>query len=80
MLCPKWFNREIPALIGQYKTLQVEELPKAAAAEASSKRVLDLFGLSSNEYQPTAEISAVVAYLRFVINLYRERQGAPMAR
>ena len=78
VLCAKWWKQKAPALMAEFRTFQKDQqIPKAATVEASSKRLLDLFGFSSATYQPTAEISGVIAYLRFAIDLFRDREGAP---
>ena len=76
--CVKMWKKDAPGLMQEFKQYLIgTRIPKEAAGEASSKGTLDLFGVPSREFQPTAEIDAVVTYLRFAGDLYRARQGAP---
>lgn len=77
--CPRMWRQDAPALMAEYKKFLVEtQIPKAAASEASTKRMLELFGVPNREYQPTSEIDGVMAYLAFVGKLYGDRRAGPV--
>jgi hypothetical protein len=75
VLCPRWFGRDIPALLAEYRAYLVNDfIPKGLESEAAVRRQLELFGVSAQEYQPVAGLNGVVAYLRFALDLFNERR------
>ena len=78
-MCPKWFAKEAPALLASYRTHLVEQrIPKLFAAEVEATRMPEMFGVSTKEFRPIAEIRGVVDYLRFATELFGLRESEPL--
>lgn len=79
VLCPKWFDKEVPALLASYRTYLVEQvIPKHAAAETEAMRMPEMLGVSTKDFRPIAEMRAVVDYLRFATDLFGLRESGPI--
>src|SRR5574341_431147 len=79
VLCPKWFAKEVPALLASYRTYLVEQrIPWLTAAEEKATRMAELFGVSTKDFRPIAEMQAVVDYLRLATELFGLRESEPL--
>lgn len=75
VLCARYFGKDIPALLAEYREYQVTDIiPKGVENEAATRRMLELFGVPAGRYQSVAETSGVVAYLNFAIDLFALRR------
>ena len=77
VLCAKWFKRETPALLAEYKQFLLSDfIPKRLEAEASERKLLETFAVPTMEFRSVATLRAV-PYLDFASGLYSYRQSAP---
>jgi len=75
IICARYFGKDIPALLAEYRAYQVTDIiPKGVENEAATARMLELFGVPAGRYQSVAEMSGVVVYLRFAIDLFALRR------
>lgn len=75
IICARYFGKDIPALLAEYRAYQVNDIiSKGIENEASISRMLELFGVPAGRYQSEAEMSGVVKYLQFAIELFALRR------
>lgn len=71
VLCPRWFGKQVPDLVASYRAYLVEQrIPGRAEAEAAPLAMFEMFGVSTKDFRPIAELQAVVDYLRFASDLF----------
>ena len=75
VLCARYFGKEIPALLAEYREYQVTDIiPKGVENEAATGRMLELFGVPAGRYRSEAEMSGVIKYLQLAIELFALRR------
>jgi hypothetical protein len=76
--CERWFRKQIPDLLTEYRTYLVEQrIPKQQAGDAKPVPMLEMLGVSAKEFRSVAEMRGVVDYLGLALDLYTMRSNTP---